>query len=342
MEHIVEKIATGLSEEGLNELFNDSVVVLTGSHGFLGSHLRRYFNYINENILRDKVKVICVDNFITGKTDEDTYGFVNLSQDIRKKITIKGKVDYIIHFSSIASPFYYRKYPLECFETNVMGTKNILELARKKKCKGVLYASSSEIYGDALQVPTLESYKGNVACLGPRAVYDESKRAAECLCECYHNLYGVKVKIVRPFNFYSEGMNQLDFRVLPNFASKVLKDQPIQVYGTGEQTRTLTYASDGIEGCLRVLLLGIDGQPYNICADGEISMYDLAVKLGEIINQEVKIELTPYPDSYPADEPMRRIGDITKARIQLGFNPKIDMVTGIKYFMDWAKENYEF
>ena len=340
MEHIAQKIADGLDD--LNNLFENRVVILTGSHGYLGTHLRRYFDYINKTRLKKPARLICLDNFITGREDSQNYGFENIKHDVTKKITIRGKIHYIIHLSSIASPYYYRKYPLDCFRTNIFGTERILELARKKECLSVLYASSSEIYGDALQIPTMESYRGNVSCLGPRGVYDESKRASECLCECYHNLYGVKVKIVRPFNFFSEGMNQLDYRVLPNFASKILKNEPIQVYGDGKQTRTMTYVSDGLEGCLRVLLLGVDGQPYNICANGEISMYDLAKLLAEIAGKEAKVTLTPYPDSYPADEPMRRIGDTTKARNQVGFRSKIDIKTGLKYFMEWAAENYTF
>ena len=220
--------------------------------------------------------------------------------------------------------------------------KNVLELARSSKAR-LLFFSSSEIYGDpdAQHVPTPESYNGNVSPLGARACYDESKRLGETLVRIYHTHFGVQGMIVRPFNVYGPGMQKLDYRVLPNFAAKMLSGEPVSIYGTGEQTRTFCYVTDAMVGFLLVILKGVPGEAYNIGnPKPEISMIDLVKTIQTVADTEISYNLIEYPDSYPGDEPMRRSPDIRKARLQLKFQPEVDLEDGLKRFLDWADQTY--
>ena len=209
--------------------------------------------------------------------------------------------------------------------------------------KGFLFFSSSEIYGDPdpKHIPTTESYRGNVSCTGPRACYDESKRLGETLCTIFHNQYGVPTKVVRPFNVYGPGLNEMDYRVLADFASRIIGGRPLRVYKPGNQTRTFCYVSDAMNGFLRVLLDGVPGEPYNIGNSApEISVTDLVKEVKSVVKRDFDVVYVEHPDAYPPDEPMRRCPDITKARLQLGYQPKIALGDGLSRFMDWAFENY--
>jgi UDP-glucuronate decarboxylase len=255
----------------------------------------------------------------------------------------EGDLDYILHAAGIASPYYYRAYPLETLDVAVTGTRQTLELAKRTGAR-ITFFSSSEIYGDPdpANVPTTESYRGYVSCLGPRACYDESKRLGETLCRIYHTQFGVHTNMIRPFNVFGPGMQELDYRVMPNFASRILGGKPLHVYGTGEQTRTFCYITDAIQGFIRVMLYGVPGEPYNIGnPTPEISMVDLTKEIETVIQKKVDLNLVPYPDSYPADEPNRRCPDITKARHQLKYDPQVPLREGIKRFFAWASENYK-
>jgi UDP-glucuronate decarboxylase len=224
-----------------------------------------------------------------------------------------------------------------------LGTKNTLLLGTTHKLRGFLFFSSSEIYGDPdpRHVPTPESYRGNVSCLGPRACYDESKRLGETLCAIFHQLYGVPTKMVRPFNVYGPGMQETDYRVLPNFASRIIAGQPLKIYGSGRQTRTFCYVTDAIVGFLQVLLHGGHGQAYNIGNPvPEVSMLELAKTIGQVLGRHVDVRLVEYPDTYPTDEPQRRCPDISKAALQLGYQPVVTLPEGLKRFMDWAAAHY--
>lgn len=224
-----------------------------------------------------------------------------------------------------------------------VGTKNVLQLAREHEITGLLCFSSSEIYGDPdpRHIPTPESYRGNVSCEGPRACYDASKRLGETLCRIFHEQYGVPVKVVRPFNVYGPGMKEKDYRVLPNFASRILAGKPVQVYGTGKQMRTFCYATDAINGFLRVLLDGVPGEAYNIGnSRPEVSMLDLARELAAVVKRRIKVIATEYPESVPPDESLRRCPDITKARRDVGYEPTVESREGLRRFMDWAFRNY--
>jgi UDP-glucuronate decarboxylase len=219
----------------------------------------------------------------------------------------------------------------------------VLSLGLECKLKGFLFFSSSEIYGDPdpKHVPTPESYRGNVSCLGPRACYDESKRLGETLCLIFHELYGVPTRMVRPFNVYGPGMQETDYRVLPNFGSRIIGKRPLLIYGTGQQTRTFCYVTDAITGFMKALLNGSPGQAYNIGNPvPEISMLELAKALERVVGRGLEVQLIEYPDSYPADEPQRRCPDISKAALQLSYKPVVGLDEGLKRFIDWASTHY--
>jgi len=190
-------------------------------------------------------------------------------------------------------------------------------------------------------VPTSESYRGNVASLGPRACYDESKRLGETLCYIYHHTYGVKATMVRPFNVYGPGMQERDYRVLPNFAARIKAGLPLRLYGHGRQTRTFCYVTDAIVGFLSVLVDGLPGEAYNIGnPKPEVSMFELAHWTEKAVGRKIKRQLVEYPESYPADEPNRRCPDISKARLQLGFEPSVGLAEGLTRFFRWTDLHY--
>lgn len=321
-------------------------VLLSGGMGFLGRYFTAVFAALNHSVLERPVKILVLDNFITSRNDE---GDDRLDENIRlyrhdviEPFDPAGKVDFIVHAAGIASPFYYREYPLETLEVSVLGTKNLLMLARQSGAR-FLYFSTSEIYGDpdSSHVPTPESYRGNVSCLGPRACYDESKRLGETLCRIFHEQNGVHTTMLRPFNVFGPGMREQDYRVLPRFASHIVGGHPLTVYGSGKQTRTYCYVTDALVGFIRALLRGVPGEPYNIGnPTPEISVLDLVGRLGDVMGRPLDHRLIEYPDTYPADEPNRRCPDIRKARLQLGYEPRVELNEGLRRFMIWAQENY--
>ncbi|MBI4341318.1 MAG: NAD-dependent epimerase/dehydratase family protein [Candidatus Omnitrophica bacterium] len=343
LETDIKEIADRLGEEARR--FEGQTVLLCGGAGFLGRYFSSVFGYFNRAVLASPCRLIVCDNLITsgklGATQADGFRFI--PHDIIQPLQIDERIDYIIQAAGIASPYYYRKYPLETLEVATIGTKNILTLARQHPLKGFLFFSSSEIYGDPdpRHVPTPESYRGNISCLGPRACYDESKRLGETLCTIFHQLYGVPTRMARPFNVYGPGMQEADYRVLPNFASRIIGSKPLHIYGHGKQTRTFCYITDAIAGFLRVLLHGGHGQAYNIGNPSpEVSMLDLARILEQVIGRPLPLELIEYPDSYPADEPQRRCPDISKAVLQLGYKPQVSLQEGLSRFMGWAQQAY--
>jgi len=332
--------------DNVNRLAGKTILI-SGGCGFLGRYFTHFILHLNKNVLKKPCKMIVLDNLITSiLTETNGSEFQHLTfikHDVIKPITLEEQIDYIIHAAGIASPYYYRKYPLETLEVAVTGTKNLLELARQHRVQGFLFFSSSEIYGNPNpnHIPTLESYRGNLSCLGPRACYDESKRLGETLCTIFHKQYGVITKIVRPFNIYGPGMKEKDYRVLPNFASRIVGGKPLHIYGDGNQTRTFCYVTDSINGFLRTILIGTPGEVYNIGnPKPEISMVDLAKVIQQVLNRKLEIVFLEYPDAYPPDEPLRRCPDITKARLQLSYDAKVELQEGLRRFMGWALENY--
>lgn len=330
------------------KLLEGKTVLISGGSGFIGSYINAVIFLLNKRVLKKKCKVISVDNYITSLrknfiVDINDKNFKFLHYDVRLPLNIDEKIDYIIHAAGLASPFYYKKYPLETIESAVIGAKNLLELARIYKIKGFLFFSSSEIYGDPdpTAIPTSESYAGRVSSIGPRACYDESKRLAETLCITYNQIYNVPIKIVRPFNIYGPGMKHTDYRVMPTFLYAGLKGQNLPVHDKGIQTRTFCYITDGLTSIFKVLLSGKSGEVYNIGNDTpEIGMYELASIVCELLDNGVKPRRKPYPDYYPAGEPQRRCPDLTKIKTELGYIPRVDLRSGIMKSIEWFKSEY--
>lgn len=285
-------------------------VLLIGHLGFLGKAFAKFLE-------EESCTLYCID--------KDT-------QDISKFIPFC-KTDYIINCAGNASPYTYRKLPLETMDVSYLGTKNVLELAKETGAT-VLNFSSSEVYGNPTMVPTPESYIGKIETMGARSCYDVGKLAIETLSHIYATQYGVDVKIVRPFNVYGPGMNPNDGRVIPNFIRAAKGYKPLQVYDTGKQTRTFCYVDDFIDGAIKVLLFG-DRLPFNVGNDvPEISMLDLAYTLQRVVRDngggdDIDIKIVPYPNVYPEGEPMRRCPDLSKIRT-LGYEPKIELEEGLR------------
>jgi UDP-glucuronate decarboxylase len=328
------------------QAFSGKTVLLTGGRGFLGRYFMEVFGALNDGILKEPVNLIAMDNMITaGKEGAQIPDLANvefIEHDVIQPFEWDRPLDYVIHAAGIASPYYYRAYPLETLEVAITGTRRMLELADKHDARFTFF-SSSEIYGDPdpKHVPMAESYRGNVSCQGPRACYDESKRVGETLCYIFHGTNGTHTNTIRPFNVFGPGMQETDYRVLPNFASRIKGGLPLHVYGTGNQTRTFCYITDAVVGFLQVVLKGVAGEAYNIGnPEPEISMLDLVKRIETVASSHVEYDVVEYPDSYPADEPNRRAPDIRKARMQLDFAPTVTLDDGLKRFLDWSDSVY--
>lgn len=320
--------------------FEGKNILITGGNGFLGKYFTEYFRRLNKEIQKPINLTVYDISFDKNKYKKN---IKLIKKNVAKPFKSNEKYDFIIHAAGIASPFYYRKNPIETVEVTIDGIKNCLELAKKNDAK-LIYFSSSEIYGDPHKdyVPTNENYNGNVSSMGPRACYDESKRLGETMCWIYSNYYKVNTNIIRPFNIYGPGMKQDDYRIFPNFASNSLNKKKLNVYGKGSQTRTYCYISDAIEGFLRVIALGKPGEAYNIGNDKpEISIIKV-LKLFKKMNKKLSFKRINYPKAYPADEPQRRCPDLSKARKQLNYYPKMKIDYGLKLFYNWAKDNYKY
>ncbi len=329
------------------KVLSGKTLLITGGAGFLGNYLIGVINYLNQNYLEKPCRIISIDNFITGIKYNIIEGknFKAIKHNIKDPIDIDEDIHFIIHAAGIASPRFYREYKIETIDVATIGTKNMLEIARKKDVESMLFFSSSEVYGDPDPrfVPTHETYNGNVSCTGPRANYDESKRIGETLCVAYYETYNVPVKMVRPFNIYGPGMRSDDFRVIPNFVSRIMKNESIQVYGGGGQTRTFCYVTDGITGFFKVLFSDKNGEPFNVGNDkDEISMEKLAEIVIDVYGSHIPIIKTKGPnDAYVSSDPRRRCPDLTKIMAQLGYHPEVNVREGLRRFIEWAKESYK-
>jgi len=321
-------------------------ILLAGGCGFLGRYFLEVFARLNATVLTQPVSVVAMDNLITAANvpevlaNDPNLEFVE--HNIIEPCKLDGRFDHIIHAAGIASPFYYRAHPLETLDVAITGTRNLLDLARNGHSHFVFF-SSSEIYGDPdpAHVPTPESYCGHVSCVGPRACYDEGKRVGETLCHIYHDVHGVPTNVIRPFNIYGPGMKERDFRVLPNFASRIKGGQPLQVYGTGNQTRTYCYITDAMVGFMKVLLFGAPGETYNIGnTEPEVSVQELVVAMEQVLGRSIASSKIEHPDSYPADEPQRRCPNIRKANLQLQFQPQVSLNDGLGRFLNWTNQHY--
>lgn len=304
--------------------------VVTGGSGFLGSHLC-------DKLIQKNIAVICVDNLLTGSLENIQHLFGNplfhfIRHDITNFIHVPGKVDYVLHFASPASPLDYHQLPIETLKVGSLGTHKALGLAKEKKARFLL-ASTSEVYGDPLVHPQTEDYWGNVNPIGPRGVYDEAKRFAEALTMAYQRYHGVSTRIVRIFNTFGPRMRLNDGRAIPAFFSQALKNEPITVFGDGMQTRSFIYVDDEIDGIIK-LLFSEEKEPVNIGNPEEIPVKQIAEEIITITNSGSKII---YQD-LPIDDPKVRQPDITKAKEKLGWEPKIDRIEGLKRTMSYFKE----
>jgi len=345
----IQTIADSIQKEAT--AFEGQRFLLSGGAGFLGSYFVATLLHLNKTRFKKPATITILDNYITGSkknvvvdldNDPEAVQWVKfIEHDVRKPLPENLEADYVIHAAGLASPFYYRKFPIETIEVAVTGTKNFLEFAKNKKVKSVLYFSSSEIYGDPHPnyIPTPETYWGNVSATGPRACYDESKRLGETLCATYNQLYQVPVKVVRPFNVYGPGMKTNDYRVIPTFMVKAIRGENMPVHDKGNQTRTFCYITDAMQGFFKVLASDKNGEAFNIGKDKEeVNMMVLADTLRKVVGGQANFQLVNYPESYPAGEPQRRCPDLTKAHAELNYNPTVDLKTGLTRTLVWYKE----
>jgi UDP-glucuronate decarboxylase len=326
--------------------FSGRTIILTGGRGFLGRYFGETLTRLNASKLSSPCTLILLDNLITaGELGKQPFGDEHIKfiqHNVIEPYAFDGPVDYVVHAAGIASPFHYRAYPLQALDVAVQGSRHMLELANEKGARYTFF-SSSEVYGDPdpRHIPMQESYRGNVSSQGPRACYDESKRLGETLCYIYHNTFGVPTNVIRPFNVFGPGMQETDYRVLPNFAKQIKSGKPLHVYGTGNQTRTFCYVTDAMVGFLLTILRGVPGETYNIGnPKPEVSVLQLVSHIQSIANQKLETNVTEHPDSYPADEPNRRCPDIRKAEIQLGYRPEVPLVEGLRRFLAWTDQAY--
>ncbi|MBA7465417.1 UDP-glucose 4-epimerase [subsurface metagenome] len=305
-------------------------IVVTGGAGFLGSHLCDFL--INEGH-----SVICIDNLITGNTDNITHLMGNekfkfIHHDVTEYIFIEGKLDAILHFASPASPIDYQELPIQTLKVGSLGTHKALGLAKEKKAKFLL-ASSSEVYGDPLVSPQKEDYWGNVNSVGPRGVYDESKRFAEAMVMAYHYYHKIDTKIARIFNTYGSRMRKKDGRVVPTFINQALEGKPLTVFGDGTQTRSFCYVSDMVQGVYKLLLSKIN-EPINLGNPQEMTVSDFAKFILKLTKSKSKVVHKPLP----IDDPKIRRPDITRAEKLLNWSPKVSLEEGLQKTIEYFKK----
>lgn len=338
--------------ESFGNAFEGKTILITGCAGFLGFFFSHFFAYLTKNGVN--LKLILLDNFMLGRpswveeigdNDRIKIHAFDVSKDDIKTIPLSERADFVIHMASIASPTFYRKYPIQTIDANVWGLRSLLDNYKASALKGLLFFSSSEIYGDPLPeyIPTNEEYRGNVSCIGPRACYDEAKRFGETLCYEYAREYNMPITIVRPFNNYGPGMRLDDRRVPADFAKAVVNGEDIVIHSDGTPTRTFCYVSDAVTGYLKALAYGRFDY-FNIGIDRpEISVRELAEIYREagrrIWNYGGKIIYERSEDkNYLTHNPSRRRPDITKARTLLGFNPRIMADEGVGQFLEYLRE----
>ena len=308
---------------------NKKRVLITGAAGFLGSHLCDRF-------LKEGYYVIAMDNLITGdlKNIEHLFkrdDFEFYHHDISKYVHIPGQLDYILHFASPASPIDYLKIPIQTLKVSSLGTHNLLGLAKAKNAR-ILVASTSEVYGDPLVHPQTEEYWGNVNPIGPRGVYDEAKRFMESITMAYHTFHKVETRIIRIFNTYGPRMRLNDGRALPAFIGQALRGEDLTVFGDGSQTRSFCYVDDLVEGIYR-LLMSDYVYPVNIGNPVEITLKEFAEEIIKLTGTNQKIVYKPLP----VDDPKQRKPDITKAKVILGWEPKVNRAEGLAITFNYFK-----
>jgi dTDP-glucose 4,6-dehydratase len=303
--------------------------LVTGGAGFLGSHLC-------DRLLAEGHVVVCLDNLITGDGENIAHMIGNqkfsfVHYDVTNYLFIDGKIDFIFHFASPASPIDYLKLPIQTLKVGSLGTHKALGLAKAKSARFFL-ASTSEVYGDPRIHPQTESYWGNVNPVGPRGVYDEAKRFAEAMTMAYHRYHGVETRIVRIFNTYGERMRIDDGRAIPTFMSQASRNEEVTVYGDGSQTRSVCYVSDLIDGIYKLMMSDYD-MPMNIGNPEEVTMLQLAEEVIQLTGSRSKIVFRDLPQ----DDPKVRQPDITKAKTIIGWEPRVNRYEGLEKTLKYFK-----
>ncbi len=311
-------------------------VLVTGGAGFIGS-------YLCDFLLGKGFSVICLDNLITGSPANIKHNLRNrkfkfIKHDISKPIIISGKIDYVLHFASPASPRDYEKLPIQTLKVGALGTHNAIGIAKAKRAVFLL-ASTSEVYGDPLVSPQKENYYGNVNPVGPRSCYDEAKRFAEAITMAYMHVHKLDVRIARIFNTYGPRMRRNDGRAIPNFVSEALAGRPLTVYGRGKQTRSFCYISDLVDGIYRLMTTKkrqLKGNVvFNLGNPDEFTILELA----RLVLSQTKKRLPIEYCSLPQDDPRRRRPDISLARKILGWAPRVRLGTGLDKTIEWFKSD---
>lgn len=308
-------------------------ILVTGGAGFIGSHLC-------DRLLHEKHEVIVVDNLITGSLDNIAHlagrdDFHFFKHDVSNFIYIPGKIDLVMHLASPASPnpnspFGYPQLPIQTLKVGALGTHNALGVARAHDSRFLL-ASTSEVYGDPQQHPQRESYWGHVDPVGPRSVYDEAKRFAEAITMAYHRYHGIQTHIARIFNTYGPRMRLDDGRVIPNFLCQSLLEEPLTIYGDGNQTRSFCYVDDLVDGLYR-LLLSNEHDPINLGNPNEMSIHELALTVNRLTQNSAGVQL--LADQRAPSDPQQRQPDISRAKEILGWEPQVDLEEGLLKTID--------
>ena len=306
--------------------------LVTGGAGFLGSHLC-------DRLLAEGWEVLCFDSFITGTPENVAHlmrheGFALREYNVTNFLYVEGRVDWIFHLASPASPIDYLQHPIHTLKVGALGTMNALGLA-KAKGAGFFLASTSEVYGDPKISPQPESYWGNVNPVGPRGVYDEAKRYAEAMAMAYMRVHGVQVRLARIFNTYGVRMRRQDGRAVPTFLSQALRGEPMTVHGDGLQTRSLCYVDDLIEGFWRLVHSDVIG-PVNIGNPEEVTVLELAKLIRDVVGSESELKFV----ERPIDDPQIRRPDISLARAELEWMPKVPLAEGLEKTAEWARRSW--
>jgi UDP-glucuronate decarboxylase len=324
-----------------------ATMLVTGAGGFLCSFLLDVMAALNRSVLSSPCSVIALDNFQSGLPErvqhlQNDKNISFIQHDMRKEFLPERHVDYIIHGASIASPPFYRKFPLETMDVNIDGTRHLLNLC-KKDSRSMLYLSTSEVYGDPdpAFVPTSESYLGNVSCTGPRACYDESKRVAETLCTIYHRLHALPIKIARPFNVYGPGQRIDDGRIIPDLMLAAIKKEPFVLFSDGKATRSFCYVADAIRSLLLLLVTDANGEAFNIGNDQEeITMGGVAQLVSKLAAPpviDVRFQVSADP-LYLTDNPQRRCPDLSKLKRLTGYKPDFSLEKGLSRTLESYRE----
>ena len=309
-------------------------ILITGGAGFIGS-------FLCDRLVADGHDVIAMDNLSTGNTDNIAHlagheRFHFIHHDVTNYIFVEGPLDAVFHLASLPSPVDYLNFPIQTLKVGAMGTHKTLGLALEKGARFLL-ASTSEVYGDPLVHPQSEDYWGNVNPIGPRGVYDESKRFAEALTMAYHRYHGVDTRIVRIFNTYGPRMRMDDGRVVPNFVCQALRGDPLTVYDSGSRTRSFCFVSDMVDGMVR-LLQSDETTPINMGNPDEMTILEFAHTVQEVTGSDSSIEFVTPTDERTADDPKVRCPDISKARRVLGWEPKVPLEEGLQHVIAYFRE----